>query len=101
MFVRDDRFRFARCVETTDGIRILINVLIVLPLERVEGVRHSPAVKESSKARVTRHRLDHEDAVVNRQQQDIKCPATKIRECPARPETACRDRTQSQQPSAR
>ena len=54
-------------------------VLIVLPLELVDEVRHHPAVNVLlPKVRVARGRRDLENAVVNRQQRDIKRPTDMV-----------------------
>ena len=52
--------------------RVPADVLLVLPLELVE-VRHHAEVKVR-KVRVARRRLDLKNAVVSRQQRDIKRP---------------------------
>ena len=75
-FALDDWFRFARRAQTPDCARVLTDVLLVLPLELVDEVRHHPVVKVlPAKVRVTRRRLDLKDIVVNRQQRDIKRPS--------------------------
>ena len=54
--------------------RVPADVLLVLPLELVE-VRHHPVVKVlTANVRVVGNRIDLKNAVVNRQQRDIKRP---------------------------